>query len=222
MLNRLSNALAKAVSNHGKLPKFIVVVLDTDLVEFIGYDGPWIASLLGELTEWLVKSFGSIVKNQIDKLPDRAKKSGYPQFYWVALPHHGHFVDNFTRTIIINCLEAVFKLYPDFRVIRMKEIWDYDNKDLVDVNGYITTAGYYTYWRSVDAAIKYNAKKRDLFLARNAIKSLVPLQMANDGQANNQDKMPEFFSKKRKQRFSSNNKGGVKRHKLPTPTKFIN
>ena len=165
IINRIKNSLVKAINNHGKFPKFIVLVLDMDLAEYLGFTGQGLVSLLGEFVEWLVGKFAQLISDRLSVLPTRAKKPGYPQLYWVAPPHHKNFLNNGDRTKMTNCLESTFKLHADVCLIRMKEVWDYDNLELVDQNGLITHSGLTTYWRSVDAAVCFNAKKRDYFLA---------------------------------------------------------
>ena len=54
----------------------------------------------------------------------------------------------------------------------MKEYWKYKDKSLVDRFGYLSHEGLEVYWASVDAAIAFNAKKRDWFLAKSVCDSL--------------------------------------------------
>ena len=158
MLNRLKNSLVKPINNHGKFPKYIVLVLDMDLVDYLSFEGNRMVTLLGDMVEWITKKFLQLVKDRLELLPVRARKTGYPQIYWVAPLHHCNFVDNATCTKITNCLESVFNLYTTVRLIRMKEIWHYDNKDLVNYNGSITESGLTAYWKLVDTAVKFNSK----------------------------------------------------------------
>ena len=59
MLNSLKNSLIKSINNHGKFPKYIVLVLDTDLVDYPGFEGTGMVTLLGDMVEWLTKNFCS-------------------------------------------------------------------------------------------------------------------------------------------------------------------
>ena len=52
-------------------------------------------------------------------------------------------------------------------MIRTKEVWSYEDLDLVDKYGNITWLGLTRYWQSVDKAVAFNAKKRDIFLAKS-------------------------------------------------------
>ena len=215
IINRLKNSLLKAINNHGKFAKYIMLVLDTYLADYIEFDGAGLASLLGGLIEWLVKKFLQLVKNRLEIMPQRARKEGYPQIYWMAPPHQCNFMDNATRTKIVNCLESVFKVYSSVRLIRMKEIWHYDDTDLVDVHGNFTSSGLSAYWRSVDAAVRFNANKRELFLARKLIRDSTPKVKESP-----KDKMIDFFKRKRNRNFSSNQSASPsKPRKLPTLSK---
>ena len=167
MLNRIKNSFANTVGAHGKLPKFVVIILDMDLFDFLQFEGQGVVTLLGGWIEWLVLQFEQFIQDCLALLPQRCIKDGYPQWYWVALPHHHKFHDNKFRTNMVHSIESVCKLHTSVRVVRMKEAWEYDNDDLVDENGMITNYGLTKYWRSIDLAFQFNARKREMFLARN-------------------------------------------------------
>ena len=65
------------------------------------------------------------------------------------------------------CLDNAVKSYPSVRTIKLKEIWDKDNGNFVS-HGKFTTTGLDAYWSSLDATFKFNAQKRDQYLAKLA------------------------------------------------------
>ena len=224
MLNRLRSAFVDGINEKCKLPRFVVLVLDDDLIEFLRYEDQGISSLIGSWVEWIAKKLIALKDLAKSSLPGKATKDGYPQFYWVAPPHHRNFYNNFARTKLTNVLESVFKTQNDMRVIRMKEKWDYENLELVDKKGIITDEGYYTYWESIDAAVKFNVAKRDYFLAsqlRNNSKEYIDnntrkRKFKNENQSQDskgkrgrKSDMEDYFKKNKKYREGS--------RRLPSP-----
>ena len=218
MLSRLRNSLITGINEKTKLPRFIVVVLDNDLIEYIEYAGQGASTLLGNCVEWICEQFVEVIGIAKDALPQKAKKAGYPQIYWVAPPYHKNFMNNKARSKLTNVLETAFKLFTDIRVIRMKESWNSQDSNLVNEYGQFTEDGWITYWKSIDKAIKFNAKKRDLYLAnqtRNA--NFVEMKKENGGvkrhlKNTERDGMYQFFKKHKKNQASNQTP-----RKLPVP-----
>ena len=174
MLNRLRNALIQGINEQGKLPKVVVLVQDDDLLEFLNYGEQGMSSLVVSCIEWICKQFEALVKLAAEGLPPKAVKDGYPQLYYVAPPHHQHFKNNHSRSKLINVMEVTFKDFKDIRIIRMKEFWDYKDGSLVNSKGQFTDIGWETYWISIGAAVKFNLKKRELYLANQVRNNAKP------------------------------------------------
>ena len=64
LLSRLQITLANAINDRIKLPKYIVIVLDNDLIEFLNYCGFGVASIYGEWIEHLVERFNDLFKQR--------------------------------------------------------------------------------------------------------------------------------------------------------------
>ena len=82
MVSRIQNSLASGFNKlkNGILPRYILVVLDDDLITFLDFKKDGAATLLGTWIEWLVKEFNILVKARLDQLPERCKKFE-PFFY---------------------------------------------------------------------------------------------------------------------------------------------
>ena len=170
MISRILNTFGYAVNKKFQLPKFAVLVLDDDMIRYLDCnDAIPITSMLGEWVEYLTTQILEMCHVRIASILLKAIKIGYPLLYWVTTPHHKNFCDNYQCTQLNNALETVSKLFPDMRIIHMKEVWSYDDSTLVDSHGNLMSKGLTKYWLSVDAAIAFNAKKRDLYLAKQII-----------------------------------------------------
>ena len=170
MLIRLKVTLAKAIEKKIKLPRFVVVVLDNDLVQFLAFVNKCMASLIGEWFEWIAACYTELCSQRKDKLPCKAKRFDFPQIYFVAPPRHRNFIDNEERKILMNCMEATAKTMDNVRVVKIMEIWNPNNLELVAEDGQITPEGLFTYWESIDKAVAFNVRKRDEFLSRKGMK----------------------------------------------------
>ena len=125
------------------------------------------------------------------------------------------------------------KLQSQMRVIKLKEHWNVTNNFLVNqITGKISSEGLDTYWKSVDAGIKYNVAKRREFLAKGpgscqATGSSTQQGVTHQGQSkpyDRPDEVEEFFHCRRNKgqdRFhwnrGSKQNGRFNRFFLPRP-----
>ena len=168
MLARLQNALATGLNGcKGTLPKYILVILDDDLINFLDCkEDEGIATLLGSWVEWLADQFDLLIQKRLEQLPVKTRKV-VPFFYWVATPTHSFFSKprNQLRIKFNLGLEAVIRAKENMRVIKLKTGWNSKDSNLV-VNDRITELGMTTYWSAIDASFKYNILRREAFLAK--------------------------------------------------------
>ena len=54
MLSRIQIAVAKMIEKQVLLPKFVIMVLDDDLIEFLQYKNYGVSAMYGAWIEWLV------------------------------------------------------------------------------------------------------------------------------------------------------------------------
>ena len=92
MLLRIRNSLVTALNKNksGTLPRYIIVVLDNDLITYLDFKHEGVVTLLGSWVEWLVKEFTDVIQVRLDQLPSKTKIFK-PFFYWVTAPTHGSF-----------------------------------------------------------------------------------------------------------------------------------
>ena len=200
MLSRIQHAICSALNTNNKLPKFIVVVLDTDLCEFLSYSQFRLSSLLGSWIKWIAKEINAAIYKKKSVLPKKALRPHEPFIYWVAAPFHNQFgKENKSVWLKFNtCLESVVKLYDLMRLMRLKEFWSSRDRALVnELNGRITIEGLAIYWKAINAAIEFNAAKHEEFLARvkfNEKKNLEVNESKNSKLPVTKDGMKRFFN----------------------------
>ena len=168
MLSRLQNSLALAVSQvkTGLLPKYIIVLLDDDLISFLNFKKEGVATLLGSWVEWLVQEFNTIIEDRLNQVPEKCKKV-IPFFYWVTAPTHSYFSkDRNPLRIKFNLsLESVIRTQKNMRIVKIKEGWDSHDSHLV-INDRMTESGVFAYWNAIDATFRFNSSRCDVFLAK--------------------------------------------------------
>ena len=154
-----------ALNKHWKLPKYIAIVLDDDIINYVKFRGCGSAQMYGELLERLVQDINEHIRIRLTQLPKKAVKKDYPHIYWVALPQHQN-LDNETRSKFNNTLESILKLYPSMRLAKIKDNWQTRDPDLV-FNEKLTATGVMMYWRAIDASLKFNIQKRERLFTGN-------------------------------------------------------
>ena len=89
-LSRILNSLAHAINKNTKLPKYIVVVIESDLIDFLRYGDFGISSIYGTWIEYLAKEMNDMIHARYQSLPRKAKKIDEPFLYWLAYQHTFH------------------------------------------------------------------------------------------------------------------------------------
>ena len=109
ILSRIPNTFATALNKNKILPKYVVVVLDNDLVNALQYENYGITSMIGSWFEWLAKEIDEMITTTKGQLPIKAKRDGFPVVFWVAPPHHKLFSGPGLQSKTTLCLALVLK-----------------------------------------------------------------------------------------------------------------
>ena len=214
MLARIQNALAAALNapQNTRLPQYIIVVLDDDLISFLDFAGSGTATLLGSWIQWLVEQFNLLLLARKEQLPAHCNKEVF--FYWVCAPTHTCFSKerNHIWVKFNLSLDSVIRTQPNMRLIKIKDRWNAKDNTLV-AHDRFTEAGMSAYWRAIDASIKFNICRCEVYLAKKlaseriaaeAIKSegVTSASSRNVESVPREDPMTDFF---RRRRYNDNN-----------------
>ena len=167
ILSRLQISLAKAFNDNTYMPEYLVVVLEDDLINYLGYTNYGISTMYGEWVEWLAKEFNDLVFAKSQSLPAKAKSNQDPMIYWVTLPKSNNYSKELAtaRSKFNLSLESVVHQYQNMRSVKLKEFWSPDNDNVV-WNDKLTSYGQSIYWKAVDATIQFNIEKRNAFIIK--------------------------------------------------------
>ena len=156
ILSRMQNMLVNAITEQKLFPRFILIVMDNDIMKSLNEDVTKSQSNLEKVMNWLMNEHSRIVETYKEHLQQKAKKDFYPYFIWIQAPTHVNFRDNAERERFNQVIERVSKLHDNTAVLALKKIWDPQNKSLyLERENRYTTDGLRFYWEAVDKTVKY-------------------------------------------------------------------
>ena len=172
ILVRLQNSLAMAINSNNKtsgiMAKYVIVVLDDDLINYLDYGEEGVTTILGSWIEWISDAFKDLISQRLQQVPSKTKK--FPPFvYWVAAPTHKYFTKetNKLRIRFNLALESVIRSKGNdrMRFMKIRDGWDANDSKLI-INNRISELGLTEYWAAIDASFKYNSQRREIFIAK--------------------------------------------------------
>ena len=81
VLGRLCNALIYTLNCNAKLPKYILLVLDDDLIRCVNFSKPGVSEIYGRDLLWLANELHDAIFTRKGDLPRKAKKYYIPKFF---------------------------------------------------------------------------------------------------------------------------------------------
>ena len=153
-LGRFCNVLANAMNDHDKLPKYIIVVVEDDILRCVNFVKPGVSEVYGRDLQWLANEYHEIIAARKENLPKKARRFHYPQIFWMALTQHHNIPNNMLRHKFNQCLGTVVSLHKEMKMLRIRRHWSYNDFG-VALNGNIVEAGKIRYWSGVDEAIEF-------------------------------------------------------------------
>ena len=188
-----------AINKHKWLPAYIVVVLDSDIIDFIGFANQGVSEIIGNCLSWIIKEFKDAISTKEEVLPTKAKKKGEPFFYWMVAPQHDNFRDRVARTKFNLVLESIMKQEATMRVAKVKEFWDVADSAIANKKtGMLMELGHTQYWQAIDATLRFNISKHEQFLAKTDDRPVKhkPQQHMHIREEN-RNEMQEFFQRRK-------------------------
>ena len=197
--------MASGINKNKTLPKFIVVILDDDLISHLDYCGAGVTEMFEKWISWLLRQFTELIKARKQQLPKKALVNYKLCMYWCNAPLHCGFTfaKNEIHKKYNTCLDLLCKDKQDVHVIKLKD-WSFDNKSYV-VGDKITETVMEAYWDAVDSAFEFNAHKCDVFTAKLMFNSLpksgVKENSSERRPARAEDEIQQFFAKCRNDKY---------------------
>ena len=156
-----------ALNSKTYLPAYVVVFLDDDLIDYLGYTKFKVASMLGAWLEFLAKELNDLLLCKQKQMPIRALATNDIQIYWIEAATHNNFAFEMNQmySVFTACVDTVVKEYDNMRLLKIREFWNKSDEELV-FNNKFTKTGLLTYWKVMDATFRFNILKRREYLIR--------------------------------------------------------
>ena len=160
-LSHFCNGFAGAIRDKPNLPKFIVMVMDNDLIAYFKMRNPELKNGSPEgyerMLKWLMNQFNRLISSHKEYLPLKAKKNPLePRFLWIIPPQHINFPDNEARENFASSLENAVMYHTSSHALELKKIWDPEDPTLfIKTDKKYSAQGLTSYWNAVDKAVKY-------------------------------------------------------------------
>ena len=115
ILSRIRNVLVTALNQHEKLPRFLCVIIDNDILRFINHNKHGINLELGTYLEWLLAEFDRILNIHVEQLPCKCRiaDQNFPHVLWFGLPINMGCRDNELRIVFNKSLEQVIPKFKE-------------------------------------------------------------------------------------------------------------
>ena len=147
----------KALNDCAKLPRFILVVPDLDLLQYLNYFSYGVEDAVFDLITWVVsemKQAAEDKKDQLFKFLPGAIKNTEPKFVWVKMLKR------------MKSTDKIFTVRGKYNDTLEKLLADYPQHYIIDPNLKLDKSHYYSainilnedgksaYWREIDDCIK--------------------------------------------------------------------
>ena len=159
------SSLSSSRAKNGVLPKYIVVILDDDLIDYLNFKAEGAATLMGTWIEWLTGELQSLINDRISQLPVKCKVKQF--FYWVTAPIHNYFSKecNAMRIKFNLSLESVLRTKDTMRAIKLKDHWNSKDSAYI-INNRFSDVSLSAYWKAIDSTFQYNMTRCEVYLAK--------------------------------------------------------
>ena len=150
-----------------KFPKAVIFILDDDIIQSTIKSNKIGATIIfTKLIDWLFTEINSLITQRKEQLPPRALKAEYPRVYWVEAPQHKNFQNNLLRRKLNSVIQTSANKFPNFRIMRMKKIWNQEDSNLFRNNRF-SAEGLAKYSAPIDNALEFNDTFKMPYISQN-------------------------------------------------------
>ena len=158
-LSRFRNLIYKAFNKFNRLPKYIVIIFEEDLVNATDYNDFGLADIYQQLLEWIIKEYHRSVITIKDRLPNKAARMHQPHIIFIAPSVHRNYKNDNKRRKFTLALEKAAREsrnFLDMSTYRLRKQWDPEDNMLVSRALHkMTETGLRAFWTSVEKTVRY-------------------------------------------------------------------
>ena len=96
-LARIHNTLVSAMSRTGMLPRLIVIVLENDLIDFMGHNDYGVSEMYGRILNTWRATFKKQWRSSGNTYHRNPFGKDWPKFVWIMPTIHSDYCDNTLR-----------------------------------------------------------------------------------------------------------------------------
>ena len=158
MANIVNNTV-KAINSYQKLPKWIVVVIEDDMLREINlnYTSYKMSESLGKMIDWVMKEQVSAINYFRKWLPQKSKKFQWPFILWITPTMHKCYPPDLmeVRRKFATSLKITATRH-NMIVLPLRQVWDEDDLSLYNIrNESLSSVGNSILWTAIDCTIRY-------------------------------------------------------------------
>ena len=179
-IGRIRNSLVNLINQKNLIPKWVLVVVEDDIINTKGYEQNRASVFFGKVLEHLMKEFNQIIDEFKSMIPTKAKKHDWPYFLWIVPTIHRHYFNLEEREKFNKCLTTVEALHDNVICLELEQLWNpTDRRIFLHDTQKFSSDGYNTFWKAVDKTLKFadtsvirhsNKKMKDVFTDKRAEK----------------------------------------------------
>ena len=175
VIGNLLHNFTKLYNERQILPKWVVIVLENDIIRNLKYKYA-VERAYEPVLKWICQQLHITREKIRAELPFKMKKFGWPHFLWIQPTQHKNYNDLTLRKSFIDQLWKVNISYDDMIIMPLEQKWsDKDDNLFLEREKRFSTEGIKSYWEAVDNAIMYADSK----VLRNHGKNLTEIFKQN-------------------------------------------
>ena len=98
ILARLYNCMVSTMHREATVPKMVIMVIESDIIDFLSYDDYGISVMFGKIINNIAKEIKNVAyKFKSKYLQRKTTKPNWPQFIWVIPSTHVNYPNNTLR-----------------------------------------------------------------------------------------------------------------------------
>ena len=158
VISRFVNSFALAINSQRKIPKWVVIIPEGDLLQSTGgYTEFGISAAYGVIIEFIMSSMDNMIQKFIGTdLPNKANKFNYPYFLWIEPTLHMNYDNNSLRMKFIKSLHTASLMHDRVIVLPLRQMWSDNSPNMFNTQqNLLSPAGLCTLWRGIDQAVRF-------------------------------------------------------------------
>ena len=162
---RLRNILVTAFKCAKCIPKIIVVITETSIIDAVNIQEYGLTQHYGQIIEWLVDEHTDIIDKYRGFFPSKVKKgrSDWPFVMWISPCIHNKMESeqHLKRRKFTRCLEKIAHGDRNITALRLlQHVWNQNDERLINDHT-LSPLGLKTFWEAVDDSIKFILRRKN-------------------------------------------------------------